>query len=495
MKHLYLAKEAKEIDQHAIRTIGIPSLVLMEKAAMTVAAVLMARHTDQTRFLCVCGTGNNGGDGVAVARILHEHGYKAAVTVIGQTDHMTQEMKSQMSIALNCEVPFLSSDAVSNGEFDVLIDGLFGIGLSRPIEGVYKKIIQDMNESGALLYSLDVPSGIHAGSGQVLGETAVRAVCTITFGVNKAGLILVPGCEYAGEVIVGDIGFPKGSVDSVNSRIYHYENEDFRKWMPKRPFHSHKGTYGKVLVIAGSETMAGAACLAAKAAYTAGAGLVKVLSTINNRDILLGYVPEILFGVREDIKEASKWADVIVVGPGLGLDDKAQELVQYVIEQTKVPVVIDGDGITLCKRVAQKLSNRFVLTPHKKEMSVLTGYSVNELQERILDLTRETAREWDCVIAQKDTRTVVSDGRECYVNVSGNQGMATGGSGDVLAGILGGVMAQKMSPFEAAKFAVYWHGLSGDWAAKEKGPHGLLASDLIESMSKVAVMMQREETK
>lgn len=485
MRYLYSNKQAKAIDTHAIQTVGIPSLVLMEKAAMTVAAVLIQREKKESRFLAVCGAGNNGGDGVAAARLLHQQGYKAAVTVIGQPEHMTEEMKKQLEIAVNCHVPVLPSTAITDGEFDILLDGVFGIGLSRKVEGIYEQIIDSMNDSGARIYALDIPSGIHAGTGKVLG-TAVKADCTITFGVNKRGLVLYPGCEYAGEVMVGDIGFPTESVESVSPESYFYEKEDLLRRLPQRPNYSHKGTFGKVLVVAGCETMSGAAYLSAKAAYRAGAGLVKVVTTENNREILLSALPEILFAARDEISESVDWADAIVIGPGLGLTQEAEELVRYVVENSPVPTVVDGDGIRLCRNVTDRLSDNFILTPHVKEMSYLTGIPVSELKEDIFGTTKTAAEKWNCIIAQKDARTVVSDGKECYINVSGNNGMATGGSGDVLAGITGGLLGQHMEPFEAAKLAVYWHGVSGDIMAAEKGVHSLMASDLIDGMSRAA---------
>ena len=505
MRYLYSAMEAKEVDHHAIHTIGIPGLVLMEKAAMTVAAVLIELGKqigvyNQIRILAVCGTGNNGGDGVAVARILHEQGYQTAITVIGQTEHMTEDMKKQMEIAVNCEVPVLSANSILEENFDIILDGLFGIGLSRPIEGVYAEMIERINKSPAMVVALDVPSGVHVGTGEILG-TAIRAEYTVTFGVNKIGLVMFPGCECAGEIIVGDIGFPRMSCRSVNPGHYFYEKDDLLTSLPPRKKHSHKGSYGKVLIVAGCETMAGAACLAAKAAYASGAGLVRVLSSECNRDILLEYVPEILFTGRgekmseEQLREIADWADSIVIGPGLGLSAESERIVRFFVEYSHVPTVIDGDGIRLCRRVTDGLAPNFILTPHVKEMSVLTDISVQKLTENLIDTTRKAAKKWNCIIAQKDARTVVSDGDECYINVSGNQGMATGGAGDVLAGIIGGLLGQHAMPFEAAKTGVFWHGLSGDVIAAEKGTYSLMASDLIDGMSKVVAELKRKDEK
>lgn len=484
MRYLYNGSQAKAIDSHSIHSVGVPGLVLMERAAISVASVIAEREDKSRRIVSVCGTGNNGGDGVAIARILSEMGYFAAVTVVGETDHMSADMMRQLEIASNCGIPILSLSVIAEHKFDIVIDAVFGIGLTRPVTGVYEKVIEDINESGAAVYAVDIPSGVEAATGEALG-TAVKADCTITFGVNKTGLVLYPGCEYAGKVLVADIGFPKCSIASVESSIYHYEWTDLQEQLPDRPSYSNKGTFGKILVIAGCETMCGAAFLAAKAAYTVGAGLVKVISTQNNRSPLFASLPEILFGERQELEESLDWADAVIIGPGLGISEESENMLRYVIENCPVPTVIDGDGIRLCRRVAKTLSDNFILTPHLKELSYLTGLTVEKLREDILENIRKTASDWHCVVVGKDARTIVSDGKECYVNVSGNNGMATGGSGDVLSGIIGGFLGQNMDSFEAAKLGVYLHGLSGDAMAEKKSVFSLTASDLIDGIPAV----------
>lgn len=484
MKYIYTNQEAKAIDRHAIETVGMSGLVLMEKAAMSVAAIFSAREKKEARVLAVCGIGNNGGDAIAVARILHEMGYQSAITVIGETERMTKETAKQLEIAVGCQVPVLSLSSICEEDFDVMIDGIFGIGLARNVEGIYEKVIEDMNASGASIYALDIPSGIHGTTGAVMNK-AVRADLTVTFGVNKLGLVLYPGCEYAGEVFVTDIGFPKSSVQSVKSSVYHYEQTDLQQFLPCRPARSHKGSFGKVLVVAGSEKMSGACYLAAKAAYRVGAGLVRVVSSADNREILLSSLPEMLFSTRDELAEGVDWADVVIIGPGIGLTEEAEEMVRYVVENAPVPTVIDGDGIRLLNTCTESLTDNFVLTPHVKEMSYLTGMSITELQQDIVGTTVDSARQWGCIMAQKDARTVVSDGLESYINVCGNSGMATGGSGDVLAGVIGGLLGQGMEPFAAAKLGVYLHGLAGDKMLPVTGTYGMMASDLIMGLQNV----------
>ena len=484
MRYLYTGPDAKRIDEHAIEVVGMPSLVLMERAAMTVAKLLMEREGKDARFLAVCGTGNNGGDGIATARILHEMGFKACVTIVGYPDSMSDETKKQAEIAVGCHVPVIPLSSIKDNQFDVIIDGIFGIGLSRDVTDVYEQVIEDVNSAGAVVYSLDVPSGIHSGTGKVMG-CAIQADTTVTFGVNKLGLILHPGCSYAGEVIVADIGFPTESINSIHTPYSYYEPDDIYRLLPPRPERSHKGTFGHVLVVAGSDQMSGAAYLAAKAAYRIGAGLVKVVSVPENRDVLLGSLPEIIFSEREELASQIEWADAIVIGPGLGLSEEAEEMVRIVIENSPVPTVIDGDGLKLARNITDRLSENFVLTPHAKEMSYLTGRSVGEILDNPVCVARDTATDLASIVVCKDAKTVVSDGMECYINVSGNSGLATAGSGDVLAGMIGGLLGQGMEPYEAAKLGVYLHGLAGDAAAEARSAYSLIASDIIDGISKI----------
>lgn len=478
MRYLYTSEQAKAIDTHAIQVMGFPSLVLMEKAAMAVAAVIMEKE-EHKKILCICGMGNNGGDAMAVARILRQAGYRSAICPIGNSEKMTPETQTQMKMAMNARVPIVKWEAID--AFDVIVDGLFGIGLSKPIQDVYAHVVNQINASGCRVYAVDVPSGIDGSSGKVLG-VAIRADETVTFGVHKIGMILYPGCEYAGHITVADIGFPIDSVATITNPAYMYEAEDIFR-LPVRPNHSHKGTFGKVLVIAGSDQMSGACYLSAKAAYTMGAGLVKVVTSPKNREIILSSLPEVLFSAYDEIEEGMEWADVILIGPGIGLGEEAKNMLDFVIDKSKKPTVIDGDGITLLGN--RCLSSNFIITPHLKEMARITSSTVGFIQDNLLGMARDTANARGYIVVLKDSRTVVSDGEEIYLNVSGNNGMATGGSGDVLAGTIAGLLAGGMSEWEAAKLGVYIHGLAGDCMIKEKGHYGLMASDLMEGLCQI----------
>lgn len=331
MRYLLTAGEAKALDEHAIQKVGFPGLVLMEKAAMTLASVLMEREDRRSGFLFVCGTGNNGGDGLAAARLLKQQGYRAAVLLVGDPERMSADAKTQMALAAACKVPAVQSDAVGSPVYDVIVDAMFGVGLNRAVSGVYETVICAVNAARKKVYAADIPSGIHGDNGSVM-NVAVRADVTVTFGANKRGLVLYPGCRYAGKVIVGDIGYPEVSYEAVENPAYYYEPDDLARIVPTRPPDGHKGTFGRVSVIGGSEGMSGAPLFSAQAAYAAGAGLVKVCSMMANREILLSALPEALFCSydkaeevvdQEALKEAVSWADCVVLGPGLGQSARA----------------------------------------------------------------------------------------------------------------------------------------------------------------------------
>ena len=493
LRYLLTAGEAKVLDEHAIQKVGFPGLVLMEKAAMTLASVLMEREDRRSGFLFVCGTGNNGGDGLAAARLLKQQGYRAAVLLVGDPKRMSADAKTQMALAAACKVPAVQSDAVGSPVYDVIVDAMFGVGLNRAVSGVYETVICAVNAARKKVYAADIPSGIHGDNGSVM-NVAVRADVTVTFGANKRGLVLYPGCRYAGEVIVGDIGYPQVSYEAVEHPAYYYEPDDLARIVPTRPPDGHKGTFGRVSVIGGSEGMSGAPLFSAQAAYAAGAGLVKVYSAKANREVLLSSLPEALFSSydkeegaldQEALEEAVSWADSIVLGPGLGQSVRAGNIVSYVLGHCDKPIVLDGDGITLCPQEALKGKHNVVLTPHPKEFSAISGKDISLLKEDFLREVREFSERTGIIAVGKDARTVVSNGREIYVNVSGNSGMGTGGSGDVLTGVIAGFLAQGADAFAAAKAGVYVHGLAGDHISRIYNEYSLTASSLIEGMKAV----------
>lgn len=496
MKYAVNSKEMKLIDDYTIRVLNIPQIELMERAANQVVDVLMSRIKKTDRILVVCGSGNNGGDGIAAGRILYKQGYHVAILFIGDEDKASDGFRTQMSITRNLGIPTENHDKLD--EYNIIIDAIFGVGLSRPVEGVYEEIIHKINAANCTVFSVDIPSGISADNGKVM-NAAVKADFTVTFGHQKLGLILYPGTDYAGEVNVADIGFPEEATYQVKPEMVYYEPEDLKK-LPARKNYSNKGTYGKVLVIAGSKGMSGAAYLSAKAAYRTGAGLVKILTSVENRIILQSLLPEALFSAYDDeafskdnltqkLFEDLTWADTIVIGPGLGQTQTALDLLDTVLGVTKVPVIIDADGINLLsehlKNRLQDCSGQIILTPHLMELSRFMKIPVSDIANNLVDTALQCSYNNNLIYAIKDARTIVAQGDKRYVNVSGNNGMATGGSGDVLTGIIAALIAQGMPSYEAVCLAVYIHGLAGDAAATERGTYSMMAGDIVASIEQV----------
>ncbi|MDE6568786.1 MAG: NAD(P)H-hydrate dehydratase, partial [Lachnospiraceae bacterium] len=393
-------------------------------------------------------------------------------------------------------------------KYTVIIDAIFGIGLSREITGMYQYWITWINCAAARVVSVDIPSGIHASTGMILG-VAVQADQTITFGVNKRGLLLYPGTQHAGEIVVADIGFPKQAVEQVSPKAYTYHPQQISPLLPLRKMRSHKGSYGKVLVIAGSPQMSGACYFASEAAYRVGAGLVQILTAQENAQVLRTKLPEAIVstwseeGIDTEIEQIHLMMDqasAIVIGPGIGQSDAARKLVKLILEYGEsedhtIPIVIDADGLNLlagmeeyftpCEQGGRKLKlgKNMILTPHFKEMSRLIQQDLFEITRHMVDIVEK--RGDGCTIVLKDARTLVSDGRSLYINTTGNSALAKGGSGDVLSGMIGGFLAQGMKSMEAASLAVCLHGMTADAYVENRGIRSMLASDILAEIPRI----------
>ncbi len=491
MRFLADGLEMRGMDRYSIETIGIPSIVLMEHAAAAAVDEMRGCLEGQPSILIVCGTGNNGADGLAMARLLDNEGYAVQVAPVGNQMKATEEWKTQAEICSRLDIPFvhqeLSAEYIRSNRIGVVVDGLFGTGLSRMVTGAFQEAIEAINRSGAYVVSIDIPSGISADSGAVLG-CAVKADLTVTFQCEKLGMALYPGKKYCGQTVVRDIGIPPMSQRTVAPRAFTMDETDLEQ-MPERPSYSNKGTFGRVLVIAGAKNMAGAAILSGTGAYRSGAGLVRVLTVEENRVILQSTLPEAILTTYSGkelpldvLEEACGWASSIVIGPGLGLSDQTTSLLRYVLQYRKVPVVIDADGLnTLAvhREMLDSLGENAVLTPHLGEMSRLIGTPVSHITMDLPETACTFSERYGAVLVMKDAKTLVADGKNrLYVNTCGNSGMATGGSGDVLAGVIGGLLAGGMEPFEAASYGVLLHSLAGDAAAAELGERAVTAGEI-----------------
>lgn len=499
MNKMYVldAEHMKNADDRTITELGIDQEVLMERAALVVVRYI--KKHEFKKVLCVCGIGNNGGDALAVARILLMQGMKADVFLCGEPEKQKCSVRKQYDIF--CKVGGRTVTTMNFSEYDMIIDGIFGIGISRPIEGWYAEVIEAINRAktcGSKVIAVDIPSGVCTDTGAVPG-VAVCADETVAFAYYKPGHLLYPGAGYCGTVHVEEIGI---------SHRYFYNEEEMNFFtlsryaevsLPKRKRDGNKGTFGRVLVIAGSASMYGACYLSALAALRTGSGLVEVYTHESNRQTMQTMLPEGIMHTchpddlqNEKLCKLMERCDCVIIGPGLSTDDFAMQLVRFVFENCTKTIVADADALNCIARSKDLLYNqkRFIhreviITPHPGELSGLTGMSVKALKEDYVANVRKFAKEYGLIVVGKDAGTVVSDGEKVYINQTGSDGMATAGSGDVLSGIIGALCAQKEPAYDAAWKGVFLHGKAGDVALEHSNQYSLLAGDIANALAQI----------
>lgn len=494
------AAQMKAADQYTIQKLGVPSLELMEHAAQACVQVLEDEKVDLSHVCVVCGSGNNGGDGFAIARILQNNRYSVETFCVGNPEHYTEETQEQMHRLQECGGK-ITYGMPQEDSYSVIIDAVFGVGLSRKVEGRYRQVIEQMNRMRGTKFAVDIPSGLSATTGCILG-CAFKADYTVTFQLKKIGLELSQGRTMAGRVIVPDIGISTDSICEDQEIVRTAGKDIYRKMLPDRPEDSNKGTYGRLLVIAGSKGMAGAAYLNAHAAYMTGAGLVRIYTSSDNREILQTLLSEAIITTyeeynKEELLSLLTWADGVCIGSGLGMSRLSEKILKTVIEYVKVPCLIDADGLNLLAEnknyLNQMAERRFVITPHMKEMSRLTGTPVEELKADRIQILKDFISRYRITCVLKDSRTLIaSEEKGIRMNLTGNSAMAKAGSGDVLAGVISGWMVQGKEAEDAAELGTYIHGLSGDLAKFEKGVYSVMARDLIEYISKALMKLEEE---
>lgn len=494
------AAQMKAADQYTIQKLEVPSLELMEHAAQACVQVLEDEKVDLSHVCVVCGSGNNGGDGFAIARILQNNRCSVETFCVGNPEHYTEETQEQMHRLQECGGK-ITYGMPQEDSYSVIIDAVFGVGLSRKVEGRYRQVIEQMNRMRGTKFAVDIPSGLSATTGCILG-CAFKADYTVTFQLKKIGLELSQGRTMAGRVIVPDIGISTDSICEDQEIVRTAGKDIYRKMLPDRPEDSNKGTYGRLLVIAGSKGMAGAAYLNAHAAYMTGAGLVRIYTFSDNREILQTLLPEAIITTyeeynKEELLSLLTWADSVCIGSGLGMSRLSEKILKTVIEYVKVPCLIDADGLNLLAEnknyLNQMAERRFVITPHMKEMSRLTGISVEELKADRIQILKDFISRYRITCVLKDSRTLIaSEEKGIRMNLTGNSAMAKAGSGDVLAGVISGWMVQGKEAEDAAELGTYIHGLSGDLAKFEKGVYSVMARDLIEYISKALMKLEEE---
>lgn len=504
---LVTAEEMRRIDSTAIGKFGIHGLVLMENAGRHVvdAVCEMLEEKPSARVVVVCGKGNNGGDGFVAARHLLNRGVDVHVVLLVEPAALQGDAAVNYRVARNIGVP-MDEQADENAvrmrlsRADIVVDAILGIGISGEVYGIAKAAVEAINDNDAAVVAVDVPSGIHADTGAVLGA-AVRADVTVTFGLPKLGLVQFPGAEHCGELRVVDISIPRGPLCSDSIKANLVTAELAAAMLPPRYPSMHKGDAGKLLLVAGSEGMTGAAALCGLGAVRAGAGLVTLACPAGLNDILEAKCTEVMTlpvaqterrsiapAARLEVLKFGEGCNAVAIGPGLSQHPDTAQFVRDTIRDIIRPLLLDADGLNCLGGDVGLLSARTrptVITPHPGELAGLLQTKAESLQEDRVATARHAAEVTRSVVVLKGAATVIAEpeGR-VWVNRTGNSGMASGGMGDVLTGIIGAFLAGGAGPVEAAVAGVYYHGLAGD-AAAERGARGLIAGDLLEALVEV----------
>jgi len=508
VRPVFTAAEMRELDRRAVADLGIASATLMENAGRGAAAALvellpaLGAPRRGARVAIVCGKGGNGGDGFVVARWLRRRGLRPLVLLAARVEDVTGDAAAKLAALGRAGVsPIVVEDAAQAAphlaDARVVVDALLGTGTRGAPTGLTAVLIESINASGRPVVALDIPSGLPADGGPPSGP-AVRATATLTFAGLKYGLVQAPGLDFAGRVTVVPIGIPEAEVGR-GIRAWTIERADVAAHFPPRPRETHKGTYGYLLIVGGSLGKTGAAALAARAAMRAGGGLVATATAASQQPVVAGLVVEsmteplpetaagtVALAARERVLELARTRDAVALGPGLGLDAETQELARQLARDLDRPLVLDADALTAIAGRLELLRGAPAprcLTPHPAEMARLLGASVADVQRDRVGAARGLATEYGVHVALKGATTVVAaaDGR-VFLNPTGNPGMASGGTGDVLTGIVGAFLARGMDASDALVAGVYLHGSAGDLAAARLGEESLIASDVIESL-------------
>jgi NAD(P)H-hydrate epimerase len=497
-------QQMRDADRQTIEEIGIPSIVLMENAGRQAVAAMEAAFEDiaSSKVGVLCGRGNNGGDGFVVARTLAQRGIEAVVFLLGSVADIKGEARTNLEILGRLGMTVVEIANAQEWELhfsevsgcDLIVDAIAGTGFHGPLSGLLETVVADVNGLGAPVIAIDLPTGVSADSHELMGEP-IEASMTVTLAAPKIPLVLPPADAYAGDLVIADIGIPASVIDELDGPwLELLSRESMRELVPARAADSHKGDFGRVVVVAGSVGRTGAAHLAALGALRSGAGLVTIATARSALPIIAAMMPEYM---TESLEETATGAidfaavdrlldikaDVIALGPGLGQDPSTAAFVQAVVERSGVPLVLDADALNAFREDPDRLAGRdgvdVIITPHPGEMARLIGVSVEQIQSDRLAHAREFAAAHRVHVVLKGHRTIISgpEGRS-FVNLTGNPGMASGGTGDLLTGMIAAWFAQILDAEGACKLAVYLHGAAGDLAEADEGENTLLATDI-----------------
>ena len=504
---LTTAQQMKELDRATMEDLGIPGLVLMENAGRGVVQVIGRLYPNIGSAAVLAGKGNNGGDGLVIARYLHHQGLAVAVYLAGAKQALKGEAAANLALAEGCGVPVLEIPEQAGASWlkgqwsgaDLLVDALLGTGLEKEVAGFYRELITVMNSLPQPKIAVDIPSGLSSDSGRALG-IGVQAAATVTFGLPKRGHLLFPGSRSVGRLFTVDIGIPPTLFPPAEERVELLTGEDLLLWLPQRLDDGHKGTYGHALILAGSTGKTGAAALTSLGALRVGAGLVTLgipaglngILEVKLTEAMTEPLPEgepgcLGLAALRPIQTLLSGKKALAVGPGISTTPGTQDLIRALLqEKPKMPLVIDADGLTALAAHPESLgslTDRAILTPHPGEMARLTGQSVEEIQNDRIGAAREFSRKFGVVLVLKGARTVIAEpGGGVYLNPWAHSVLAAGGMGDVLTGMIAGWLAQGVPLLPAACLGVYLHGAAGARLARDQGGQGILASELAEAL-------------
>ncbi len=489
------SSQMRAIDERTIKEYGLPGQVLMERAGLSVVRRIKELFPKKQKPIILAGGGNNGGDGLVIARLLKNDGWNVKVHFLSTPQKASPDCKTQLETAKKFGVAMINTPpARADFHAAIVVDAILGTGLSKDVTGKFSEVVEDINRYGEQIVAVDIPTGISSDDGQVMGA-AVRAGYTVTFGLPKRGHILAPGAEYAGRLFVEEIGFPRELLTGDDLLCELIEKGHAAALIPERPVFSHKQTFGHVLALAGSRGKTGAALLCAKAVLRTGAGLVTMgipeetaavfqsmvtdemtLPLPSNAGSLSGQALERIFSF---IHER---ADVVAAGPGLGVTADTQSLVPDIVRACPAPMVLDADALNSLNGDISPLAQSkapIIITPHPGEMGRLVGIKTADIEKDRIRAAVSLSSETGAYVILKGARTVIASPEgKSFINTTGTSGMAKAGTGDVLTGMVAGFLAQGLLPLDAALLGVYVHGLAGELAAARRGLHSMLASDM-----------------
>lgn len=496
MYRIATAAQMKKSDNDCMEKAGIPGIVLMENAAQACVSEILKDFPDisNKRIACFCGKGNNGGDGLAIARLLSRKGAKVTVFLTHGDSYrsdaaINREIINHMNVSI-CHTSENTGDIIHS--YDIIVDAIFGTGMYGEVDDDTFALINSINNSGKYILSVDIPSGIAADTGEICG-ICIKATKTVTFAAYKLGMFLFPGCDYTGKIVVHDICTPETILEDINR--YCPDDGFTEENLPPRGNNSQKGDFGKVLIIGGKAGMTGAPVMAAEAALRMGAGLVTVgickslepILEMKLTESMTCPLPELDGHLSSEaassIKELIKKCDSVLFGPGAGTSEDIYHILKEIMENCTVPLIIDADGLNVLAKhpeLLERCNCNLIFTPHEVEMSRICSLELSEITENRITVSAAYAQENGVTLVLKGHHTVVtaSDGTQ-YINNTGNPGLATGGSGDVLAGMIAALAARGLKEETAAAVAVYLHGRSGDLAAEYLGEESIIATDII----------------